>query len=133
MDVTTRGREQHPTSHWNHFLNDHLKICTYNANGLKDICPCLTEAYYQYKKVLEWPVMALTPCAACTVRSRVMPLHTYTSPFRAPEYVSSSLAADTHRMVCRSPAFPKRPLLGVRALPHRVQNYRHKQPVRPRL
>lgn len=45
------------------------------------------------------------------------------SPLRAPEYVSSSLADATHRMVCRSPVFPKIPLLGVRALPHRDQNY----------
>lgn len=64
-----------------------------------------------------------TPCAACTVLIRVTPLHTYTSPFRAPEYVRSSLAAETHRMVCRSPVFPKTPLFGVKAFPQRVQNY----------
>lgn len=28
-------------------------------------------------------------------------------------------------MVCRSPVFPKIPLFGVRAFPHRVQNYTH--------
>ena len=45
------------------------------------------------------------------------------SPLSAPEYVMSSLAAATHRMVCRSPVFPKIPLFGVRAFPHRDQNY----------
>lgn len=66
-----------------------------------------------------------TPCAAWTVRTRVIPLHTYMSPLSAPEYVTSSLVAETHRMVCRSPVFPKIPLFGVRAFPHRVQNCTH--------
>lgn len=33
------------------------------------------------------------------------------------------MAAETHRMVCRSPVFPKTPRFGLRAFPHRVQNY----------
>lgn len=39
----------------------------------------------------------------------------------------SSLAEATHKMVCRSPAFPKIPRFGVRALPHRDQNCEHKR------
>jgi len=49
------------------------------------------------------------------------------SPLSAPEYVRSSLADATHRMVCRSPVFPKIPLFGVRAFPHRDQNYRERE------
>lgn len=49
------------------------------------------------------------------------------SPLSAPEYVMSSLAEATHKMVCRSPVFPKIPRFGVRALPHRDQNCEHKR------
>lgn len=64
----------------------------------------------------------LTACAPCIVRTRLIPFHTYISPFSAPEYVTSSLAQARHNIVWRSPVLPKTPRFGVNELPHKLQN-----------